>query len=353
MSYTNGLDNPELYFQTKLYTGDASDPTAITFDGSENMQPDMLWFKARDAAYDHAIYDSARGVQKDIRPNASTAQTTHTTAVSSFNADGFSISAQESRINENGTSYVVWGWNTQGGAGSSNEAGTINSTTTSVGQTQGISISTYTGTNTAATIGHGLGAVPKMVIVKRTNGAAGWYVHHQNLTSANYHIILNTTAAQGTGTYQWNDTLPTSTVFSVGTGSDTNGSSDTYVAYCFAPKQGFSSIGSWIGNATTDGPFVYTGFRPAFVLTKPINYASAWVISDNKRPGYNNASASNLSLQPNTTGVEITEARMDLLSNGFKLRTTAAEVNAAYNYMYIAFAEAPFVNSNGVPCNAR
>ena len=351
MAYTT-IDNPELYFQTKLYAGDGSTTQAQTFDGSEDMQPDLVWIKSRSNAEAHSITDVTRGVTKWLESDSTAAEQTNVNTMKAFGTDGFSVGLAGS-VGTTGQTYAAWCWNTQGGAGSSNEAGTINSTTTSVGQTQGISISTYTGTNTAATIGHGLGAVPKMVIVKRTNGAAGWYMHHQNLTSANYHIVINTTAVQGTGTGQWNDTLPTSTVFSVGTGSDTNGSTDTYVAYCFAPKQGFSSIGSWTGNATTDGPFVYTGFRPAFVLTKPINYASAWVISDNKRPGYNNASASNLSLQPNTTGAEITEARMDLLSNGFKLRTTAAEVNAAYNYLYIAFAEAPFVNSNGVPCNAR
>ena len=348
MAYTT-IDDPAVYFTTVLWTGNATGRSITT-----GMYADMVWYKGRSYISNNSIVDSVRGTTKVLIPNNTDAEATDSGSITAFNSTNFTIGTAGG-INGNTKTYAAWCWNTQGGAGSSNEAGTINSTTTSVGQTQGISISTYTGTNTAATIGHGLGAVPKMVIVKRTNGAAGWYVHHHNLTSANYHIILNTTAAQGTGTYQWNDTLPTSTVFSVGTGSDTNGSSDTYVAYCFAPKQGFSKFGSYIGNGNADGVFVYTGFKPAFLLAKcsstTAGGAGNWYIFDGKRAGYNFA---NYSLKTNSTDAEATSTYLELLSNGFKIRNAAADLNGSGNtHIYMAFAEAPFVNSNGVPCNAR
>ena len=351
MAYTT-IDDPSAYFKVQLYTGTGSSNAQTFADTDTDMQPDMVWIKSRSDAFNHMLYDAARGVQKHIKPDSTAAEATDANSLTAFGSDGFTVGTN-SDINNSSDTYAAWCWNTQGGAGSSNEAGTINSTTTSVGQTQGISISTYTGTNTAATIGHGLGAVPKMVIVKRTNGAAGWYVHHQNLTSANYHLVMNTAAVQGTGTGQWNDTLPTSTVFSVGTGSDTNGSSDTYVAYCFAPKQGFSKFGSYIGNGNADGNFVYLGFRPAFVLVKKATATDNWFLFDNKREGYN---AINDALRPNLNNTELDLAGvgMDLLSNGFKLRSGDDDLNDSNTFIYMAFAEAPFVTgSGGVPCNAR
>ena len=346
MAYTT-IDDPEAYFQSALYTGTGSE-LAVTLAGDTDMQPDWVWLKGRSFADNHMVFDSARGVTKYMHPNTGAAESTAAETLKSFDSDGFTIGTESSMNTSSGT-HVGWCWNTQGGAGSSNTAGTINSTTTSVGATQGISISTYTGTNTAATIGHGLGAVPKMIIVKRRNGSAVWYVHHQNLGSANYHIVITTTAVQGTGTGQWNDTLPTSTVFSVGTGSDTNGSSDTYVAYCFAPKQGFSKFGTYEGNGAADGTFVYTGFKPAFVMTKSIDSTSSWFIYDNKREGFN---VDNDALIAEATDAEATTDQIELLSNGFKLRASG-DPNVAETYIYMAFAEAPLVNSNGVPCNAR
>ena len=346
MAYTT-VDHPELYFQTVTYTGNEVDDRAVTLPGSEDMQPDFVWIKELldDPAF---VFDSTRGAAKPLFPSRNAAETSDAPTLKSFTTDGFTVGTS-AEVNDDGIVNVAWCWNTQGGAGSSNTDGTINSTTTSVGQTQGIAISTYTGTNSAATIGHGLGAVPKMVIGRRINGTAGWYVHHHNLASANYHIIINTTAAQGTGTYQWNDTFPTSTVFSVGSGSDTNGSGDTYVAYCFAPKQGFSKFGTYEGNGNADGTFVHTGFRPAFIMTKSIDSTSNWDMFDNKRDGYN---VHNNTLPANLEGTEATTDMIDILSNGFKCRI-ATDPNVAETYVYMAFAEAPFVNSEGVPCNAR
>ena len=237
--------------------------------------------------------------------------------------------------------------NTNSTFGSSNFSGSIQSTV-SVNTTAGFSIVSYTGTGSAATIGHGLGVKPSMIIAKNLSSSYGWYVYHKSI-AATHEILLNSNAAKDT-TSQWNDTEPTSSVFSVGTAAATNGSGNNFVAYCFAEKTGYSKFGSYTGNGNADGTFVYTGFKPAFVIVKQTNETRDWLIMDNKRLGYN---PNNYDLHSNGNDTEDTNARLDLLSNGFKQRITSSANNkSGATYIYMAFGQL-IVGSNNVPATAR
>jgi hypothetical protein len=347
MAYTT-IDDPGLYFNTILYTGDASADQAQTGVG---FQPDMVWTKARNATNWHGITDIARGVERFVYPNDTSAEQNDDEYLNSFDSDGFTHG-------ENGTigdsnNFVAWCWKTQNSAGSSNTDGSINTTTTSVGQTQGFSISTYTGTDANATIGHGLGAVPEFIIIKGRSNASEWMAYHHKMDTSvpeqKYLQFHRTIYVQDDATI-WQDTAHTSTVFSIGTYTDINlSNSATYVTYCWRSIQGYSKFGGYEGNGNADGTFVYTGFKPAFVMTKSIDSTSSWEIFDNKREGYN---VDNDALVSEATTVEATADQVDLLSNGFKCRI-ATDPNVAETYVYMAFAEAPLVNSEGVPCNAR
>jgi len=356
MAYTT-IDNPELYFQNKLYTGDAS-ATAHTLDGSENMQPDLAWFKSRSRADNSRIVDALRTTYS-IKSNTNGAEVDSASdGFTSLDADGFTLngSGGGGEFNAASGTYVTWCWKANG-SGSSNEDGTINTTATSANTTAGFSISTYTGSGSGATIGHGLGVAPPFYIVKNRGRAANWAVYHNDITASDggvnnttWLVLNQDVASQSNDSGRWNATSPTSTTVSVGVSYDQNNrSSDTYVAYCWVPIQGYSKFGSYIGNGNADGTFVYTGFRPAFVMTKSVVSTSSWEIFDNKREGYN---VDNDALVANATTVEATADQIDILSNGFKCRI-ATDPNVAETYVYMAFAEAPFVNSNGVPCNAR
>ena len=211
----------------------------------------------------------------------------------------------------------------------------------------------YTGTGANATVGHGLGSVPKMIIVKKLNGAPNWGVYHASIGATKY-LELNSTSASQTATAVFNDTEPTSSVFSVGTDNKTNGSSGTYIAYCFAEKQGYSKFGSYTGNGSTNGAFVYTGFKPAFVIAKGSSFGSAWTMSDNKRDSYNIINGQLFSNTSNAEDTSASNSMCDYLSNGFKMRSTGGAMNSSGNtYIYMAFAEAPLVGSNNVPATAR
>jgi hypothetical protein len=320
-----------------LYTGNGS-TQSITGVG---FQPDMVWVKDRSAAQWHNITDVVRGVGKEIFTNATNAEETNG-GISSFNADGFSLIAWDG-ANANGDSFVAWNWKANG-AGVSNTDGTITSTV-SANTTSGISICTYTGTGSAATVGHGLGAKPSFFIIKkRTNSGTeyGWYCYSSVLGATN-HLVLNTTAGSSSSSFLFNDTEPSSSapyVFTVGTSPATNEISINYVAYCFADIPGYSAFGSYTGNGSADGPFVYTGFRPAFILYKSTS-SSQWGIFDDARNTYN---AANLLLQANTSNVESNNtATYDFLSNGFKVRLATFEPNkSGETYIYMAFAENPF-----------
>ena len=334
---------PKDYFNTKLYTGNGS-TQSITGVG---FQPDWVWLKRRDASASHELHDAVRGATKRLKSDGTNAEFTDTDTLTSFDSDGFSIGSG-SQINTNSATQVAWNWKANG-AGSSNTDGSITSTV-SANTTSGFSIVTYTGTGSVGTIGHGLSAVPKMIIVKRLDSASSWSVYHSALGNANQ-VYLNTTGAS-TSSSGWNSTDPTSSVFSIGSTASYNGSGNTYIAYAFAEKSGFSSMGSYVGNGNADGTFVYTGFKPAFILLKNTTLSvENWVINDS---GRNPSNIVDKDLFANQNYVEAVHSRQDFLSNGFKFRSTANNSNKSGDtYIYMAFAESPIVSSNGVPAVAR
>lgn len=328
------------YMQAVTYTGNGG-TNAIT---GLSFQPDFVWIKGRSGATDHALYDANRGATKDLASNSTAAETTQSTGLVSFDSNGFTLGAL-SKVNTNGATYVAWCWK----AGSStvtNTSGTISSQVRA-NTTAGFSIVTYTGTGSAATIGHGLGIAPKMVICKARGQAENWAVYHASVGN-NYALFLNTTAAQtGPSNAYWNNTTPTSTVFSVNTSTTTN-AANTMVAYVFAEIAGFSKFGSYTGNGSADGPFVFTNFQPKFVMVKNASAVADWYILDSVRNTYN---VTNLFLYPDLSNAEATGAagvyELDFLSNGFKIRGNAANLNGSTNtVIFAAFAESPFQNSN-------
>ena len=356
MAYTT-IDNPALYFNTLTWTGDDADSRDITGVG---FQPDWVWGKRRDDAAGHNLLDVVRGAGENGELASSTSGIEGSNAqdrfgfLSAFLSDGFRVedgseaSGDKAYWNQNSATYVAWNWKA-GGTASSNTDGSITSSV-SANTTAGFSIVTYTGTGSAATVGHGLGAVPKMFWTKRRDNNESWGVYHHTQGAGKF-LRLESTNAVDTSSTLWNNTTPTSSVFSIAVGGIANTSSGTYVAYCFAEKKGYSKFGSYTGNASTDGTFVYTGFKPAFLIVK--NTATSptdWIMIDNKRPGYNE----NLPMQPNKTDAEGSSATADLLSNGFKVRNQYGGFNGSGAItIYMAFAESPFVNSNGIPTNAR
>ena len=354
MAYTT-IDKPELYFNTKLYTGTGSE-LAVTGVG---FQPDFVWSKNRQEGEGHRLFDSVRGATKFIRSNNSDAEGTAAQTLKSFDSDGVTIGT-DADMNTSSEKNVLWNW-LAGGSASSNSNGTITSSV-SASTTAGFSVVSYTSNGSASqTVGHGLGAVPQMIISKnRDSGSSSynyWTVYHHSLATANdKKLKLNTTDA-ASSTNEWGDTDPTSTVYSVHTGGDgtTNHSSDKIIAYCFAEKKGYSKFGSYTGNGNSDGTFVYTGFRPAWFLVKRTDGSDHWTLWDNKRETTMNPNDN--VLYPSTNGAESssdTSYACDFLSNGIKWRGTSTGMNTSGGtYIYIAFAESPFVNSNGVPTTAR
>ena len=359
MAYSS-ITKPTDYFNTITWVGAGNSNRDFTGVG---FAPDWVWVKNRGGslAIAHSLYDRLRGAgsNKELVSNTTTAEggENHESYdyLSAFGSDGFSSTYAGNTayyFNESGSNYVGWNWLANGGTGSSNSNGTITSSV-SANTTAGFSIVSYTGTGSAATIGHGLGAVPKWYIVKRRDaGSSNWHVYHAG-NAATQDIRLNLAEAAFT-TDIWNDTAPTSTVFNVKTSVDVNASSGTYIAYCFAEIKGYSKFGTYEGNANADGTFVYTGFKPAFVIVKNKDAAENWIMFDNKRPGYNLTDAL---LKPNLNNIESTSGvKFDLLSNGFKARVSDAEGNSSATFIYAAFAENPFVgNDSGtaVPVTAR
>ena len=350
MAVYTTIDNPELYFQTKLYTGTGTS-TAFTLDGDEDMQPDLVWIKRRDSSDDHEIFDAVRGANETLNSNTTNAEATVTGSLTSFNSDGFTLGGDFGNVNGSSNTQVAWCWKA-GGSASSNSDGSL-TTSVSVNTTAGFSIVGFTlGSGTgSSTQGHGLGAVPHLILHKSRAQAYNWSVYHHKNTAApeTDTLKLNTTAATDDQNLVWNDTAPTSTVYTHGNNS-WNGAG-TAISYVWIEKQGFSKFSSFIGNGSSDGTFVYTGFRPAFLMVKATSATSAWYIYDNKRAGYN---PDNNQLYPDRNNTEDTTDQVDLLSNGFKWQGITGDPNSSgRTYVYMAFAEAPFVNSNGVPGNAR
>ena len=349
MAFTT-IDNPELYFQTKLYTGNSS-TQSITLDGSENMQPDWVWIKARSDAGNHAIYDSVRGATKRLTSEGDNAESTVSNGLTAFNSDGFSLGAGG---NENSaTNIVAWNWKAGSSvSGNTTGSGTAKSYTGSVSTTAGFSIISFTGNGTSGhTIPHNLGVAPAWVIVKRYDSTNNWRVGHNGLTSWQYRLTLELTDAQGSQSAVFNSTAPSSSVVTLGNSGSANGNGATYIMYSFAEKKGYSKFGSYTGNGNADGPMIFTGFKPAWVMIKNISSNQNWVMFDNKRPGFN---VINDILYPNQNDSEQEQDSIDFLSNGFKIRVTGNDRNGSGNTLvYMAFAESPFTNSSGTPNNAR
>lgn len=331
------------YFDINLWTGNGADPRALTNSGS--MQPDLVWIKARGSSTlsDHVLDDAVRGATLDLFSNLTNAEQANN-SVRSFNSNGFSV-GDSTRVNQNSITYVGWQWNA-GGSNATNTSGTITSTVRA-NTTAGFSIVTYTGTGANATVGHGLGVDPKLIFIKRRNSTSDWSVYYNidGLGAGVRYLLLNSTAAGTFDTTYWNSTVASTTVFSLGTNGNPNTNTGTYVAYCFAAVAGYSAFGSYTGNGSTDGPFVYTGFRPRWVMVKKTSATSNWSILDTARDDFNVADNP---LLPNTSGAETTStstsgAFADILSNGFKARGNSGDINdSGATYIYAAFAETAF-----------
>ena len=340
MAYTT-INKPTDYFNTVLYTGNGS-TQSITGIG---FQPDWVWIKNRSGTDIHALYDSVRGANKNLRSDDTAAEGSQSTGLTSFDSDGFAVGDTGS-VNTSSNNFVSWNW-LASNTTASNSNGSITSTV-SANTTAGFSIVSFTGTASNATVGHGLGVAPDCIITKSRVNAENWGFYHQSLGGGKQ-LELNTTAAVKTSSAYYNDTSPTSTVFSIGTADSTN-DNQNMIAYCFAEKKGYSKIGQYEGNANVDGTFVYTGFLPAWVMVKNIDATENWIIFDNKRPGYNLTDAL---LKPSLNNAESTSGvKFDLVSNGFKARVSDAEGNSSNTFIYMAFAEHPFVSSTGTPVTA-
>jgi len=344
MSYTNGLDKPTDYFNTVTYTGTGS-TQSITGVG---FQPDWIWGKGRTlAGYNHGLVDSVRGVSKLIYSNLTEAEETYSTGVTSFDSDGFSVGSGNV-FNNGSNTYVAWNW-LASNTTASNTDGSITSTV-SANTTSGFSIVSYTSTGSNATVGHGLGVAPSMMIFKRRSGdTENWPVYHKDM-GATHIMLLNATDAKSDTATRFNDTEPTSSVFSLGTSGDTNGGTSPFIAYCFAEKKGYSKFGSYTGNGSTEGSFIYTGFKPAWVMMKRTNTTGSWTILDNKRNTFN-IIGEYLLANNNSGGIDFDN--LDFLSSGFKLRNNSFNNGSGDTIIYMAFAESPFVTSTGIPTTAR
>jgi len=345
MAYTT-INKSTSQFNTKLYTGNGG-TQSIT---GVNFRPDWLWIKSRGSTGNHRTHDVVRGVDKQIYPNLSNAEYTYSpnTGVTSFDSDGFSLGSDGGQ-NANTETYVSWNWKANG-AGSANTDGSINSTV-SVNTTAGFSIVKWTGNGVAgASIGHGLGVVPKMIIVKRLNDTANWTVYHATLGNT-HRLELNNETASTSDAGAWNNQTPTTTVFYTGNNLTVGNNGSTYVAYCFAEKTGYSKFGSYTGDGTTDNAFIYTGFKPTFFMTKRYSDTARWVIWDAVRDPYNNLGRLIYGNEDSAEGGYT--VYLDFMSNGIKILDGNSKWGAnGSNYIYMAFGQS-LVGSNNVPCTAR
>jgi hypothetical protein len=329
VAYTT-IDDPALFFNTVTYSGNGSART-ITGVGFD---PNLVWIKNRSGDFSHFLGDSIRGSNKNLNSNATAAEEDNSAKFQSVTTDGFQIGTHNG-ANKSGDSIVAWCWKES--------------------SSSGFDMVGYAGDGVAGrNISHSLGAKPHWMLVKNRSAEVKWAVYHEKNTSApgTDHLQLNSDAATSDDDSTWDDTEPTSSVFRVKSSTSTNGSSANYIAYLWAPIQGFSKFGSYTGNGNADGPFVYTGFKPAFVIAKlSSSSGGSWNIFDNKREGYN---VDNDALFADVSGAETTTDYLDFLSNGFKIKRNSSDINSSgETYIYMAFAESPFVNSNGVPNNAR
>ncbi len=354
MAYSN-ITDPSAYFQIALYTGTGNQNKAVVNDGNSDLQPDMVWMKSRDAGHSHYIVDSSRGRDKGLYPDGDNAEVTASTSakdLQSFDTDGFTVGEPEDANSTNSTSStkVAWQWKSGGGTTASNTDGDITSTV-QVNQDAGFSIVTYTGnTSNNQTVGHGLGAVPGVILIRNRTRAESWRWNHRAINNGTGMIIVNSTSAYNTTGTTLMNSAATSSVFNVSTDWSVNGNYP-FVAWCWAEKQGYSKFSTYVGNGNADGAFVYTGFKPAFLIIKRTDTTNDWLIYDHKRSGYNPKQDKLYVNDPSAEDASTTS--VDLLSNGFKLRASSASQNASGgDYLYMAFAENPFV-AGGVPTTAR
>ena len=355
MAYTT-IKNPSDYFNTKLYTANNTGGTSITGVG---FQPDLIWFKNRTTAYGNRLCDSIRGANKLLSSNETGAEATPTDSVRSFDSDGFTLGVDNEGYGvnyPNGNNIASWNW-LANGTGVSNTDGSITSTV-SANTTSGFSIVKWVGTGANATVGHGLGVAPKVIIVKDLSATNNWTCYFSAL--GNFaRIWLNLdSASQGTSgapENNWQQTDPTSTVFSLAGNGETNGSSKNLIAYCFADVQGYSKFSSYKGNNQigNSAPFIYTGFTPAWLMVKKSSATNHWIIWDNKRSTKNGFNIIDRKLYANLSNIENGADDVSFLSNGFKLNTNTGDWNELQDYIFMAFAENPLVGSNGIPATAR
>ena len=349
------IDKPSDYFNTKLYSGTGSE-LALTGVG---FAPNWIWIKHRNEANPHKIFDTVRGVGKSLKSNSTDVEASNEENgyVSAFGSDGFTLvggSTSSNDVNKSSGSYVAWNWKAETsftndasgtGIGSIDSAGSFNNDS-------GFSIVSYTGTGSAGTIKHGLNSKPQVIFVKARTGDTNWGTYHEILGNTKFMRLNQTNAAETEATF-WNSTTATSSVFSVGSNIVTNWNTKTMIAYCFAEKKGYSKFSSYVGNGSNDGVFCFTGMKPSFVMRKKSSGVENWTIHDNKRDTHN---VTFKRLLANDSGAEYTSAsnQVDLLSNGFKCRASNDGSNASgETYIYMAFAENPFVSSTGVPATAR
>jgi len=362
MAVYTTIDDPSAHFQIATWTGSASTDT-ITFGGNSDLQLDLLWSKSRSNSHSHALMDTSRVTSGDYLPlfadTNDEEQTTYDSELQSITSDGFTVGTQP-HAGGDGKTYVGWAWKANGGSTTTNDAsstgvGSIDSVY-QANTTAGFSIVTYTGTGSAGTIAHGLGATPQVVILKSRDNAHDWFVGHEKTHSTPWQKYLtlhsNGTLADDT---IWNDTAPTSTVFSVGTYDSTNGNNVKLVAYCFKEIQGYSKFGSYTGNASDNGPFIFTGFKPKFAIFKAASASGeGWAIRDSARSPINQMSHKLSADVDSGEGTTADDNDCDFLSNGIKLRSNDNQMNkTGVTFVYMAFAEHPFVSSEGVPTTAR
>lgn len=344
MPTTYAIPDGRTVMAATLYTGNGSTQSISNAVNGVSFQPDFVWYKNRSIVASHNLFDSVRGVNKYLISDSTAAEGT-ASGVTAFNSNGFSVGSL-SNGNGNGNAIVGWQWNA-GGSTVTNTSGSI-SAQVRANATAGFSVVTYTGTGANATVGHGLGVAPRMIIIKSRTFVSDWVVYHASIGNTGA-VFLDLTNATSTSSLYFQNTSPTSSVFSIGiAGGVNNSSSDTYVAYCFAAVAGYSAFGSYTGNGSADGPFVYLNFRPRFVMIKRTDVANAWMMYDTAR---NTDNVVNKYLFANAADAENTGSGssdlVDFLSNGFKLRcTTLAENASGGTYVYAAFAESPFKFSN-------
>jgi len=359
MAYTT-IDDPSAYFQTLLYTGNATG-RSLTNTGNSDLKPDWIWTKKRNEAQNHCVTDSTRGVANILFPDASDAESA-TQLVTEFRTNGFGINTN-ALVNDNTDTYVAWQWKANGGTTTSVSASgsgitDILASTHQANTDAGFSIVSWTSVNSEAYVSHGLGAIPHVVLMKdRENASANWIMYHASVGSA--HALLFNTDDAKDGSSFFRDAnrastgIPTSSIFKLGTQGHTGGHTNDMIAYCFVPIQGYSKFGTYTGNNSADGPFVYTGFKPAWLLIKNITSdGNSWVLLDNKRQGFNVENDFLFVNADSAESADLSNHGFDFLSNGFKQRGTGQNDDGDI-FAYLAFAEQPFVTSTGIPATAR